>query len=183
MLSHSSDCRGRRGVYVLFPPALSQAPLISDIMTCWERCFLYIYPQCISLVQAFPACPCTSLSFQHWQYVLSCPALLVPTGQGVPAITDWRSQACRSNKSAQNDYLHSDHLSVKQFTSFASLTQDVLRFKVALDTRSSNPVGVWSLISANSLSFNTSVESKALEPLLMWFLLLSKCCYSDFMWC
>lgn len=159
MLAPSSDCRGcsgkESGCMCCFPPALPQASLVFDIMTCWEGCFLYIYPQCISLAWAFPACPWTSLSLQHSQYVLSCSALLVPTGRGAPVITNWRSQVCRSFKAAQNDYLHSDHLSVSSLHPFASLTQDVLRFKVALDTLLSNPVGIWLLISANSLSFNS----------------------------
>lgn len=119
MLSPSSDCRGRRedvcAVFPLHSPTLHLS--LTQWMTCWQGCYLYFYPQCISLVRVFAACPWTSLSFQYWQYVLSCSALLVPTGQGNPAITNWRSQVCRSYKSAQNDYLHSDHLSVSSLHS------------------------------------------------------------------
>lgn len=165
MLSPSSDCRermlreGGEWTYTLcFPPVLSQAPLAFGIMTCWGGCFLHVYPQCISLAWAFPASPWIYLNFQDSQYVAmfsltgthwvksSClplfwmwlPWLLIEGARSAWAVNQQRMIICLSAV-----YI------------IAALTQDVLRFQVALDTLLLNPVGIWPLISGNCLSFRT----------------------------
>lgn len=128
MLSPSSDCRGclgkeESGCIRCSPPVLSQAPLAFSIKNYMlsrmlSPCLSPIHFSCMSfsslpldllMLSAFTICVAVlSLTGIH-RVKMSCLLLFRNVA---PLITNKRSQVCRCCKSAENDYLQSDHLPI-----------------------------------------------------------------------